>query len=82
MPRESYKTHSATGAVAITPSDSANIKVCRGIIVATSGYVKAIFEDGQTAEFYCAAGVVIPVCLTRIYATTVGSAATGIVALY
>jgi hypothetical protein len=77
-----YETHSAIGAAAITPSNTVDIAMCRGIIVATSGYVKGIFKNGDTAEFYAAAGVVIPVCLTRIYATTVGTAATGIVALY
>ena len=78
----SKEINSATGAAAITPSNSADIARTRAIIVGVAGYVKAIFMDGSTAEFYAAAGVPIPVQVTRIYATTVGTAATNIVALY
>ena len=77
-------THSATGAAAVTPNDSAdlpNIRT-RALIVGGAGYIKADFQDGSTAEIYCAAGVPIPVCVNRVYATTVGTIATGIVALY
>lgn len=68
--------------VEITPSDSATIRVTRGLYVGVSGDVYVDFERGGTnvklGSF--AAGISQGFQVTKIYST--GTTATGIVALY
>lgn len=74
------RQHSATGAVAVTPSDAATISpapVC--LYVGTQGNVAVEMADGTTATFVGAQGV-LPAQVRRVLAT--GTTATDILALY
>jgi hypothetical protein len=71
----------ASGAVRITPSDSATFSVTRGINVESSGLVYADWENGSSnVPVYVSAGGVFPANVKRIYAT--GTTASGITVLY
>jgi hypothetical protein len=70
----------ADDAVEVTPSDTADIDVTRGINVATAGDVKVTTKKGTTTVVYIAAGIAFPIRASRIWSTDTG--ATGIVALY
>lgn len=72
----------ATEGVSVTPSDSADLSIgfCRGILVGTAGSLSVIGTSGGTINFpTLIAGVIHPICATRIRAT--GTTATGIVAV-
>lgn len=72
----------ADRAVAVTPSDSADLtEVTRGLYVGASGDVKVDMANGDTVTFVAmAAGVVHPLRVRRVYST--GTDATDIVAVY
>jgi hypothetical protein len=80
-----YRTANATvssyDARAITTSDSTNIAPTRGLYIGAAGNVVVDMAYGTTITFVgVQAGTVLPVQVTRIYAT--GTTATSIVALY
>ncbi len=68
--------------VAVTPSDTVNLaEPTRGLYVGVSGIVRAILADGDEVILVgLAAGVVHPLRVLRVYATT--TTATSIVALW
>lgn len=69
--------------VAITPSDSTNIRtnmLTRGIYVGTSGALVAVRDGGETVSFVGVAGTVIPIRCVRVNST--GTAASNLVALF
>lgn len=75
----------ALDAAAVTPSDTADLAraPARGLFVGTGGNVKVDTVGGSTVQFNnVASGTVIPVQVSRVYATPTGSAASNIVALY
>lgn len=70
----------AIGASAITPNDSTDISVTRGIYVGGSGDLKVKMMDGSVITFTgLAGGMVHPLSVSRVYAT--GTTATSIVAV-
>lgn len=75
-------TFSATGAAAVTPSDTAMLTdVTRGLWVGGgTGTVKVRMENGADCTFTGVAGVLLPIQVDMVYDT--GTDATGIVALY
>jgi hypothetical protein len=76
------RLYGAMDGAAITPSDTADvsIKFTRGIIVGGAGAVKVTLSSGAVLIFpSLAAGIIHPICATRIWAT--GTNATSIVAV-
>lgn len=76
------RLYGATDGQSVTPSDSTDLSIgfCRGILVGSSGSLKATLVSGTVVTFpSLAAGVIHPVCATRIWAT--GTSATSIVAV-
>lgn len=70
----------AGAASAVTPSDSANIPVTRGIYVGGTGNLRVLMEDGTDLIFSnLAAGVAHPLAVVRVFATS--TTASGIIAL-
>lgn len=72
----------ATDGISVTPSDSADLSIgfCRGILVGVAGALSVVTTSGTTVTFpVVVAGVIHPICATRIRAT--GTTATGIVAV-
>ena len=68
-------------AVAVTPSDSADLaKVCRAIHVGVAGDLVVILADDTTAVTIKANKGLLPVMVSRVKAT--GTTATDILALY
>jgi len=67
---------------AITKSDTVDIPegITDAVWVGGAGIVKAVFEDGSTAEFTCVAGTLLPLKIRRVYSAT--TTATLMVALY
>lgn len=86
MGREAYKTAEssipASRLRAVTPSDSANIEICRGLYVSVGGDVKVLGAEDDTPVTLAAvaSGAILPFQVKRVYAT--GTTATSIVALY
>lgn len=72
----------ATGLLAITPSDGADLTVMpRAIMVKQPGDLAVVMKDGTTGTLPALqAGVPYPVRVRRVLAT--GTTATGIVGLY
>lgn len=71
----------ATGAVHVSPSDTVNLAtVSRALNAGTSGSVQVTMLDGGVVSLTIAAGSVLPVRVTRVWAT--GTTATGLVALF
>lgn len=72
----------ATEGITVSPSDSTDLSIgfCRGILVGVSGSLSVVGTGGSVINFpTLAAGVIHPICATRIRAT--GTSATGIVAV-
>jgi hypothetical protein len=68
-------------AVAITPSDSVNLdKTTRGVYVGVSGDVVAIIGGEAITFTAMAAGIIHPIAVTRVNATS--TTATNLVAIY
>lgn len=70
-------------AFAVTPADGADLShVTRAILVGGAGAVKVDMQGGEAAVTLTGllAGVVYPVCATRIYSTS--TTATNLVGLY
>ncbi len=68
--------------VAITKSDTVNFAegVTDAIYIGGAGIVVAVQEGGNTAQFTCVAGQVLPIAAIRVNSTT--TSATLMVALY
>jgi phage gp37-like protein len=78
-------------AILITKSDTVNfdasvstvgqdVKPCDAIWVGGAGIVKAVMQDGSTAEFTCVAGTLLPIRAIRVFSAT--TTATLMYALY
>lgn len=76
------ETQGATGAVAVTPSDTVNLgRTTRALYVGGEGNISLTFEEGQTVTFTgVAAGSLLPVQVMRVNSTS--TTATSIVALF
>ena len=73
----------AQGAVAVTPSDGADLPTSptRGLIVGVAGNVKVTMGNGDVVVLPAlAAGVIHPVSVVRVWSTN--TTATSIVAVY
>lgn len=72
----------AASAIAVTPSDSADLSVfTRGIYVGTGGDLVVTTVNGQTVTFKnLAGGMVHPICAKRIWSTN--TTATDILGVY
>lgn len=78
------ETSPAIGAIAVTPSDSADITggPCRALYVGVTGNISVTFQNGQTAFFENVPVGWFPVCAKRVNATTGGTTtATKIIAM-
>jgi hypothetical protein len=73
-------TVSATGAVAITPSDSTLIPVTRAVYVGGAGNLAVRMADGTLPVFVSVSSGVFPVQVDKVLST--GTTCTGIYALY
>jgi hypothetical protein len=72
---------SAYSAQAVTPSDSADIKLTRGLYIGGAGNIAVNMGDGTSVTFTApAVGVVHNLQVSRVLAT--GTTATNIIALY
>lgn len=79
--RTADATTSARRAAAITPSDANNIENTRAIFVGGAGNVRATLVEGGDVVFSgLAAGTVLPIQATRVWATN--TTATLLIALY
>ena len=79
--RNADATVAATGATAVTPNDTTDVLTTRSLYIGGAGDLKAIMEDGGTITFVgLAAGTILPVQVTRVFATD--TTATNIVGLY
>ena len=76
-----YATNPASRWVAVTPSDTVNLRPpCRGLYVAGAGDVALVGDDDHVEVFTFAAGEIKPLGPKRVNNTD--TTATGIVALY
>jgi len=79
-----YRTANATvaahGAVAVTPSDSTELQVTRGLYVGTSGNLSVVMADGQTIVFSSVPIGMFPIQVTKVLSTN--TTASNIVAVY
>jgi hypothetical protein len=76
------RIYGATDGQPVTPSDSTDlaIKFSRGVLVGTSGSLNVVLVSGTVIQFpTLAAGVIHPICASRILAT--GTTATNIIAV-
>ena len=79
--RSANSTAPAHGAVAVTPSDSTDLPVTRGLYVGGAGNVAVTMADGGVVTFTGAtAGQFLPLQVTRVMSTN--TTATLILALY
>jgi hypothetical protein len=69
-------------AVAVTPSDSANLpnSDCVALYIGTAGTLRVMCSNGQDCVFAATVAGVLPLKVRRVYAT--GTTATNIVAMY
>ena len=75
-----HDLQSAEDAFSITPDDGNDVAIeTRGLVAQVAGNVKVTMKTGATVTLGIAAGVVIPVRVTRVWAT--GTTATGLVGL-
>lgn len=75
------KTEPGIGLASVTPSDSAYIKLTRGLYVGGAGNVRVRMEDGSLETLVgIAVGVVHPLRVQQVYSTS--TTATNIVAVY
>ncbi len=69
------------GGFAVTPDDAADLAVAsRGLNVGAAGAVRVTTVDGSDLTLELAAGGIVPIRVTRVWAT--GTTAGAIVALY
>lgn len=68
------------GAVAVTPSDTDNLKWPSVIYCGSTGLVRVTTAQGDDTVFSVLPGVVIPVQVIKVWAT--GTTATNLVAVY
>lgn len=76
-------TSGATGAVAVTPSDTVDLArgATKGIYLGGGGNVKVDLANGDSVTFTgLAGGVIHPISAKRVWAT--GTTATSILAVY
>ncbi len=75
-----YDIEPATGAFAITPSDTAMLSInTRAVHVGASGALKVTMVNGDTVTFTGAVGI-MPIRVKQVFST--GTNATGITGLY
>lgn len=81
------RSDTASGAVAVTPSDANNLFTANaglatnGLYVGGAGNVKVDMQDGSTVTFNgVVAGTTLPIQVRKVYAT--GTTATNIIALF
>ena len=68
-------------AAAVTPSDTADLaNVSRFLMVGVAGNLNVITQAGQTVVIPAAAGMPLPIAVSRVKATS--TTATGIVAIW
>ena len=81
MPTPNQETRSATGGVAVTPSDSTDLGVTRALWVGGAGNLAVQFVDTATTITLTGipAGTLMPIQVSKVMAATT---ATSIVALY
>jgi hypothetical protein len=70
----------ATGAVAVTPSDTTVIATTRALWVGATGNVTVTMSDGKNATFSNVPVGILPVQVTKVLATA--TTATNITAMY
>lgn len=87
MPQDKYAnfvkdlTSPICGGAPITPDDAAHLPIAtRAINVATPGHITVTLLDGDVVTLFVAAGILMPVRVTRVWQT--GTDATGIVGVY
>lgn len=77
-------TDPASVAVAVTPSDSADISATgmrsRGLYVGAAGNIACRMDNGDVTFVGCPAGLVLPIRTKRVLST--GTTATSIVAFF
>lgn len=75
------RTAPAFDAAVVTPSDSTDIPVTRGLYIGTTGNLTVITAAGNTVPWVAVpAGQILPIQVTRVKAT--GTTASNIVAMY
>lgn len=83
MPKGSKVSHDAepaVGAFAITPNDSTVFsRIPRAIYIGNSGSLKVDMESGDTVTFANVPVGVLPITVTRVYAT--GTTASNLIGL-
>ena len=78
--RSANATVAAHGAKTVTPSDSTELEITRGVFVGTTGDLTVTMADGHDAVFVnIASGTIVPIQVSKIKAATT---ATDILALY
>lgn len=71
---------SADSAIAVTPSDSTSIALCRALYIGVSGDVAVVTKGGGTVTFKAAPVGILPVRVSKVMSTN--TTATNILALY
>lgn len=78
--RSANATVAAHGARAVTPSDTTELEITRGLFIGTTGDVAVTMADGQPVTFTnLASGSILPIQVSKVMAATT---ATNILALY
>jgi hypothetical protein len=84
MGNRNYKKDDENGcygaAVAVTPNDTTDLGITRGLYVSVAGALSVMMADGNVVVFPTAVAGYHPLQVQRV--RTTGTAATGIVALY
>lgn len=78
--RTADATASAHGAIVVTPSDSTEIQVCRGLYIGGTGNLNVRMADGQTVLFTAVPVGIFPIQVDQVLSTS--TTATLILALY
>ena len=76
---DSYVSSSpASGAVAITPSDTTTYAPTRALFVGGAGNAVVKMAAGNTVTFACQAGQVLPIQVTAVLASTTATSIVGL----
>ena len=78
--RDANATVSAHRAVAVTPSDSTVLAVCRGLYVGGTGDLSVRMADGETLTFVSVPVGIFPIQVDMVLSTS--TTATNIIALF
>lgn len=75
-----YKVDSFRGAIEVVPSNTVDlVDPVSALHISVAGALKVDMVSGETVTFAVVPVGVLPICVTRVYAT--GTAATGILGL-